>query len=215
MLSLKKICLEAIVRASKAGNTAVLGPQLFLPEIYPHYLRQIEINSGKGSIRSYVTSEKDFYDLWKIYMKTLQYCDEFHEDDSVCAGDLEYALEDIKKYERYNMRRFGHLILHEYNIPIMLELDIELSNIIPVTNITYDLYKLDKLHIKDAACVPIGCKVYYHGVVPNNLLIFVNSLPPAYINIGLLFGKLHGPIYVKYEHIELTRNIIDGLAREM
>ncbi len=201
MLSLKKICLEIIVRASKKGNTVVLGPQLFLPEIYPYYVRQMEIDADDGSERCYITTEKNFHELCTIYLCISKY---FNTEDNEWPYKL-YDTYDGYKHHYENRRRRNNIpLIYEYNSEYVL----------PITYNLYEEYYMDKV-IESNYTIHINDQYKYcYNALPDNINIFVRNLPPLLVNLGILFRKLIGPKYIwKRDRRQAECISLDGLKR--
>jgi hypothetical protein len=199
MLSLKKTCLEVISRTSKNGNTAVLGPQLFLPEIYPHYVRQLEIDRDDGSERCYLTSEDNFNMLYRVYMCMTEYLniDRIDSFNSTFTTNICGCDEIHSKYTRAYMQVYN-----------------DNANIFPVTyqiRTNYNTYRITNNIIIDPNYIDEYDTYNDRYIIPYNINIFVYKLPPLLIKLGIFFGKLTGPKYVNKGDIEHARIVLDKI----
>jgi hypothetical protein len=188
MLSLKKTCLQTLSRAAKAGNTAVLGPQLFIPEIYAHYMRQIEIDADDGSERCYFTTEMDFYLLYEAY--------------TCVANYLNIKCND-KFVEVMNNARIDNILEYSY----------EHTPLFPLTSELYDKYNIDVLiKGKNARCIEEYSIADHRYKILDNIGIFVYDLPPLLIILGLLFRRLIGPKYIDRWYIKHAKIYMFGAS---
>jgi hypothetical protein len=191
MLSLKKICIQTLSRAAKVGNMAVLGPQIFLPEIYPHYMRQIEIDARGGSERCYLTTERDLYLLCIVYVRLLKYF-----DGSCFSGIVSDIYNYMLDKEPYNL--YSILPIHDYTS----------DNACPLTNKLYSDYEISQIDYNDVDYICENMIRSHWYELPSNLHIFVYDLPPLLIALGLLFGRIKGPKYVGKCDIHNAREVM-------
>jgi hypothetical protein len=193
MLSLKKICLQALSRASRAGNTAVLGPQLFIPEIYSMFIKQLGIDADGGSECCYLTTERDFYLLYRVYICITKY---FNININDKFTD---KMRDLIDYDDDSYS--------DYLIPLIDEYDSDNIPIAPLTDLLYDKYHIRNI-MSNAKCINELIKYQYGYRFIENASMFVYDLPPLLIILGLFFKRLIGPKYINRWDIKCARDVI-------
>jgi hypothetical protein len=186
VLSLKKICLQTLSRAAKDSNTAILGPQLFIPEIYTHFSRQIEIDADGGSECCYLTTERDIYFLYQVYICFTNYLGLTRDD--IFAEAVE---KHINKYGKGRTKIGIPSADYKYGF----------DGIFILTDLIYKYYNMSNI---SKYAKRLCLEVCGNNEIRGNICIFIYGIPPLLATLGLLFGRLIGPKYIKRRDIEVA-----------
>jgi hypothetical protein len=182
--SLSSICINKLAVQASKGNMTIFNHNILIPELFTKFIKRVEINTN-GSIPSYLTTSRDFYLLYRVYLCMLKY----YKID--CGYESTY---EVDKFIRNNKTKY---ISAKYDIPDIYSY--KCYDIFPVTFALYDEYSLSTFGSKyNNICgsVPFS---------PEDQAVFVYKLPALLINLGLLFGKLVGPKYIEYMLVENAR----------
>jgi hypothetical protein len=156
------------------------------------FIKQLDIDAYDGSERCYLTTERDFYLLYKVYV-CIATCLNINTNDKFSDIMKYFATSGDNNYDRFIPTVYDY---YPDNIPI-----------VPLTELLYDKHHIKNImegNIEENKLI-----VYLDThMLRENTGMFVYDLPPLLVILGLFFRRLVGPKYINRWDIKCAQDII-------